>query len=1030
VYDEPPSQGGTLLRSADFAPLSYAFSGGSFEPLQVSAGEDFFIGFRNVAQLGSNFTVAPNSVSVSNLYFGYDNTGTYPIESWQPEFTQVILQFRDDQPDPCEPNETDPCVVDSFNADKGPSRPWPYTDVGWLYTPKFSYTLTGVSTRFGDGDSRLVTLEVYDDLPRRGGTLLRSATLFSVPHMLAGSTFEPLAINACQNYFIGFRNVEDLGANYTSEPNSESVSHLHFSFGEHVGSYRYERVDSPTDQAILEFKGERTDPCEPNQTDHCRLGPLDPDRSYRGIAFLSSNINNSFSLDEIREFLARYYLDFVVIDFAWITYHWPRTDLAAVEQFTDELVHNGVQVAVMYRPRALSPNDTPIHYAQDCNGTIDPNHNHLCFAHEDSVAWGTQWGTDILNALPSVNKVIIYNLLAPCCCELCRVDEHAQGALYAEQFMERCRSEWDAVRPGVQIGHVGMGAEYAGQVDFFCPFLSINREPGHDDRYVDVRGLLNQIFDEELHKGVLVKADESSTGNGAVYFASKESTEGQRPLLELHHDLDWLGVNMAGDDRILFNFDLRAVPPDAVLERAELVLDMTEAYLPPVEYFDLGVHKLIGCWSENQRFGWSDQPAFESEPSAIAAIDPDPGIKRLDITDIVRDLILLEIYDKPVIPFAKTCWEPYTENTTEDIIYTIYTCDYEQTGFMLWYYDWIFHDETMGYDTWAIGEALWGEIPTNPPNSRVYFESSESTEGQHPLLRLTFNDGNEDIAASEDTLLLSYLPDQQLSWIPTLGIDMNDTYHPLLAFSLSSIGEGATLERAELILDMKQTVVPTVAPFNLAVHAVTESWSDETATWNTQPAYPPNDPDVVASIDPRPGLKVIDITIIVSDWLEGTMPNYGLLLKVAEQYPRIPYLTFPYAQQSFEPLPWPHQAPDLTPQEIELLNQQVWVINDFPLYQADEEGWPRYFHGGLDIVLDNGTPIYAMKDGWVKFLDYLSGTIAITDMPGDEPSYGWEYTHLGNFQVEVGDFVTAGTFIGEVDFPQGLAHIHLTKDFS
>jgi hypothetical protein len=286
-----------------------------------------------------------------------------------------------------------------------------------------------------------------------------------------------------------------------------------------------------------------------------------------------------------------------------------------------------------------------------------------------------------------------------------------------------------------------------------------------------------------------------------VYFASKESTEGQRPLLELtlssgnrtapiagdttlisylggsYPNLDTVSVTMADDNRILFNFDLRAVPPDAALERAELVLDMTEAYLPPVEYFDLGVHKLIGCWSESQRFGWSDQPAFESEPSAIAAIDPDLGIKRLDITDIVRDLILLEIYDKPVIPFAKTCWEPYTVNTTEDIIYTIYTCDYEQTGFMLWYYDWIFHDETMGYDTWAIRQALWGEIPTNPPYSHVYFESSESTEGQHPLLRLTFNDGNQqDIVVSEDTLLHSYLPDQQLSWIPQLRIDMNDTY--------------------------------------------------------------------------------------------------------------------------------------------------------------------------------------------------------------------------------------------------------------
>jgi hypothetical protein len=228
----------------------------------------------------------------------------------------------------------------------------------------------------------------------------------------------------------------------------------------------------------------------------------------------------------------------VVIDFGWITYHWEATDLAAAEQLAAELVNEGVEVAAMYRPRG--PSDADIHWAQNCDGTI--NYDYLCFAYEDSVAWGAQWGTEILNGLPSVNKVIIYNLLAPCCCELC---QGGQGAVYAEQFIERCRLEWDAVCPGVQISHVGMGAEYANQVDFFCPFLIINRE---DDNPVDVNSLLDDL-----------------------------------------------------------------ITPDT-------------------------------------------QPGH-----------------------------------KPVIPLAKICWADATDNTTEDIINTIEACENRQRGFILWYYEWIFH---------------------------------------------------------------------------------------------------------------------------------------------------------------------------------------------------------------------------------------------------------------------------------------------------------------------------------------------------
>ncbi len=140
-----------------------------------------------------------------------------------------------------------------------------------------------------------------------------------------------------------------------------------------------------------------------------------------------------------------------------------------------------------------------------------------------------------------------------------------------------------------------------------------------------------------------------------------------------------------------------------------------------------------------------------------------------------------------------------------------------------------------------------------------------------------------------------------------------------------------------------------------------------------------------------------------------------------------PKLTLPMTETTIENLPWPHQPPGLTPQEAQELSREVWVINDFPLYQSDFAGQRRYFHGGLDIVLENGTRIYAMKDGWVKSIHAAS--IVLADAKDDSPCFGWEYTHLSDFQVSPGDFVKKGTWIGSIDF-RGLAHIHLSKVFS
>jgi hypothetical protein len=102
--------------------------------------------------------------------------------------------------------------IDSVNADKTPfpGEMMGVGEIGWVYTPQFSYTLTGIKSYFGDPTAPVfdpvftVKFEIYDDVPINGGVLLRSVT-FLVKSWPAGGAFSPLDISAGDDYFVGFR---------------------------------------------------------------------------------------------------------------------------------------------------------------------------------------------------------------------------------------------------------------------------------------------------------------------------------------------------------------------------------------------------------------------------------------------------------------------------------------------------------------------------------------------------------------------------------------------------------------------------------------------------------------------------------------------------------------------------------------------------------------------------------------------------------------------------------------------------------
>jgi hypothetical protein len=93
IYSGLPSSGGTLLASATFTAQSGVFSGGSFAPLSLLAGQTYFVGFENVGNLGANVTQDSGAVSLGTLYFDGSNSMAFNILENGYFTSQPILEF-------------------------------------------------------------------------------------------------------------------------------------------------------------------------------------------------------------------------------------------------------------------------------------------------------------------------------------------------------------------------------------------------------------------------------------------------------------------------------------------------------------------------------------------------------------------------------------------------------------------------------------------------------------------------------------------------------------------------------------------------------------------------------------------------------------------------------------------------------------------------------------------------------------------------------------------------------------------------
>ena len=150
---------------------------------------------------------------------------------------------------------------------------WGASQVGWFYTPSYSYDLWEVTTKFGVTDNRLVTVDVFQASRGRDGSLLspgigelplRSAQFAPKTDAFAGGIFTPLTLTAHETYFIGFENVNGLGLNVTLDSGATSLpGGLRFGFVNGGGYYPWP-IGGFLSQPILQFQFDPPNVPEPS----------------------------------------------------------------------------------------------------------------------------------------------------------------------------------------------------------------------------------------------------------------------------------------------------------------------------------------------------------------------------------------------------------------------------------------------------------------------------------------------------------------------------------------------------------------------------------------------------------------------------------------------------------------------------------------------------------------------------------------------------------------------------------------------
>jgi hypothetical protein len=138
-------------------------------------------------------------------------------------------------------------------------------------------------------------------------------------------------------------------------------------------------------------------------------------------------------------------------------------------------------------------------------------------------------------------------------------------------------------------------------------------------------------------------------------------------------------------------------------------------------------------------------------------------------------------------------------------------------------------------------------------------------------------------AAGIDTGIESVFPTNNYALLSYTGIgnSASTIVRTYIEFDLSSIPADVRITDADLKLYQYNTIGPD--NFIIGLHKVTSNWDESTITWNLQPTSS-TDAEITSNITVGAiTWKSWDIDTLLQGWLDGTISNYGMMLKDTDE---------------------------------------------------------------------------------------------------------------------------------------------------
>jgi len=202
---------------------------------------------------------------------------------------------------------------------------------------------------------------------------------------------------------------------------------------------------------------------------------------------------------------------------------------------------------------------------------------------------------------------------------------------------------------------------------------------------------------------------------------------------------------------------------------------------------------------------------------------------------------------------------------------------------------WAVTDATTVTIDQSIGSvALTGSTSLSPTTATTYTLTATNSAGSSTAT-VTIIVNNTLIlqpgpAEGKDSMVVTQIPDtnyenNQYFSLGNLSVSIILRAH--LQFDVSILPTDAVIVNADLKLYQYQTI--GTESFVIGLHQVTESWEENMITWNNQPDYLPSpESTITVTIGALTWLSW-DITTLLQGWLDGSIANYGVVLKDTDE---------------------------------------------------------------------------------------------------------------------------------------------------